>query len=173
MKKTDRISILREGAVAPEITYDEFRLHFYRYFDERGIALSQQTYAEGYAYACSQVTPVIEPEELIVGRALSALSPEDAVLWQEKYESIFDTAAEKAGIGQDSHMSIDYEMLLKLGINGILKKIDTYEQTPFYRSCRGCLEGVLVLSERYAALAQAQAETCRDERRKRELRHIA
>ena len=173
MDRKHRIAILREGAVASSITYDEFRLHFFRYFEESGIEITQETYGDGYIYACTHVTPVIETEELIVGRALSALRAEDAALWNGKYEAISDAAAERAGIGQDSHMSIDYEMLLKVGINGILRRIDAYGDTPFYTSCRKCLKGVLILSERYAALAEAKAKDCADSRRKQELQRIA
>ncbi|MBP3633126.1 MAG: hypothetical protein J6J43_00945 [Oscillospiraceae bacterium] len=173
MDRFERICILREGAVAPSITYDEFRLHFFMYFQERGIAITQETYGDGYLYACSRVTPVIGREELIVGRALSELSPEDAALWQQTYERISDDAAEEAGIGQDSHMSIDYDMLLRCGINGILKRIDSFDATPFYISCRKCLQGVALLSQRYAALAQELALQETNERRAQELRTIA
>jgi len=173
LTRNERIEILRATAVAPQITYDEFRLHFYRYFATNHLEITQETYGAGYAYACSQITPVIENEELIVGRALSSLNDNDLQLWNNQYEAIFDAAAEKAGIGQDSHMSIDYELLLTHGVNGILKKIDTFEDTPFYRSCRLCLQGVLTLSARYAALAQELADTCSDPRRQQELSRIA
>ena len=172
MKRSERIEILRNGAVAPEITYDEFRLHFYTYFEENGIAITQDTYGDGYKYACAHVTPVIGEEELIVGRPLSALEGEQAKLWTEKYEAIFDAAAEKAGIGQDSHMSMDYELLLRAGIKGIIQKIERKEQTPFYHSCRKCLEGVLILAGRYAEHARYLAAAACG-RRKKELLRIA
>ena len=135
--------------------------------------MSPETYGAAYAYACGQITPVIEEEELIVGRALSVLNDEDLRLWEEKYASISDAAAAQAGDGQDSHMAIDYDLLLTRGVNGILKKIDRFEDTPFYRSCRMCLQGVLTLSARYAALAQEKAEACADTRRRQELIRIA
>ncbi len=173
MDKNKRIAILREGAVAPQINYDGFRLHFYKYFDDRDLAITQDNYGDGYLYACAHVTPVIGEEELIVGRAPSMLSEEEQALWASKYESISDEAAEQAGIGQDSHMSIDYDRLLELGITGILSRIDACEDTAFFRSCRKCLEGVLLLSRRYAEHARAQAAQLSDERRVQELLTIA
>lgn len=173
MNRSERIAILREGAVAPDITYNEFRLHFYRYFEEQRLPVTQLTYGDGYIAACKGITPVIADEELIVGRALSRLSPDDELLWKNTYEPISDAAEEQAGIGQDSHMAIDYAMLLQLGVNGVLKKIKSKPQTPFYVSCSKCLEGVLLLSQRYAAAAAQQAEQCSDVRRKQELYRIS
>lgn len=172
MEDRQRIALLREDAVAPQFTYDQFRLYFYRYFHEGDIPLTQQTYGDGYYHACTQVTPFIGQEELIVGRP-SALSDEEARLWADKYEAIFDDAAEQAGIGQDSHMSIDYQLLLSQGISGILRRIDAHEQTPFYRACRRCLEGVMLLSARYSQEARVQAVKTTDERRKQELYELA
>lgn len=172
MNDRQRIALLREHAVAPEFTYDQFRLYFYRYFHEQDIPLTQQTYGDGYHYACSRIMPVIGEEELIVGRP-SAFTDEEAQSWTDTYEKISDEAAEEAGIGQDSHMSIDYELLLSQGVLGLLRRIDAYEQTPFYHACRRCLEGVILLSARYSQEARAQAEKTADERRRRELYQIA
>ena len=54
----------------------------------------------------------------------SAFSVSDS----EKYCAIAEAAIEQAGVGQDSHMAIDYELVLTCGINGIIEKIDTYLQ---------------------------------------------
>jgi len=72
-------------------------------------------------------------------------------LWSEQ---------EWAGIGrcQDSnHSLLNYEKVLKLGFEGILKEVEAYEEingtNPMYRSMKMICSGACIMGERYAAEA--------------------
>jgi hypothetical protein len=61
--------------------------------------------------------------------------------------------------GQDSHMAIDYDLLLSKGIKGIIADIDKYleacdeDKKPFYNACKVCLNAVITFSRRYSSEA--------------------
>ena len=100
--------------------------------------------------------------------------------WDEKYIHIAREAGKAAEGGTDSHMAIDYELLLSEGIEGIINKIDSItkdnidpEKQVFYKNCRRCLEGVALLSERYSQKAKELASACKDEEYKTELLKIS
>ena len=180
MDQTTRIRRLRERAVAPGICYLEFYLHFYRYFWEKGLPYSHEQYGEAFYFACAHVTPVIEPDELIVGRVIGGLNAEMNAEWAGELGNFARQTAAAAGGGQDSHMAIDYPLLLTLGIEGVIAKIDAYAAQNrderaqlLYRNARRCLLGVLLMSERYAQLAEERAKACTDEERAAELAEIA
>ena len=61
-----------------------------------------------------------------MGKYTQKLYGEDAELWQNKYLPEMKKRTEKTMLGQDSHMTIDYELILNIGLNGIIKKIDGY-----------------------------------------------
>lgn len=172
-----RVERLRECAVASPALFDEFLLLFYRYLDDRGQTLSFENYGEAFAHTLLHVTPVIEADELIVGRTVCALSPEDQAAWANKYAAVFQALCLP---GQGSHMTIDYDLVLHEGVNGVLAKIDAYTRTCtdpkkqlFYRNCSLCLQAVNTLATRYADHAQMLADTCTDPVRKAELSLIA
>ena len=180
MTKTERVSKLRAGAVAPAVCYLEFYLHFYRYFSVRGLPYSPERYGEAFYYACERVTPVIEDGELIVGRVIGGLNAEMTQEWNGELGAFARATAARAGGGQDSHMAIDYPLLLSVGVTGVIEKIDAYaaqntddRAQMFYRNARQCLLGVLRLSERYAELAECMAQRSPDEARAAELKEIA
>jgi len=169
MSYRDRIRRLRDKAVRPVVCYNEFHLHFYRVFDE-------SNYGEAFFHALSSLTPVIEEDELIVGRPLPVLSDEDAQQWLQIYKPIAAARQRKAGGGQDSHMAVDYELLLGRGIDGILSDIaalrETAENTQFYDTCEKCLCGVKALSQHYSEYAARLAQSCTDPVRRAELLEI-
>lgn len=178
--KTARIGRLRDAAVFPEICYYEFYLHFHRSFELLSMPYDEAHYGEAFRYACEHITPVIGEDERIVGRTVPYLTGDDLTAWNETYHKLSFDRSYQAGSGQDSHMAIDYELLLSQGIEGILARIARYEadckdnaSLIFYHNCRLCLEGVLILSDRYAALAASMAETCGDAARRAELLRIA
>jgi len=87
--------------------------------------------------------------------------------------------------GQASHLAVDYDKLLALGADGIIRdaaeraeKLDltipeNLEKYNFYQSCIIALGGLCRLADQYAALASELAEKCVDEKRKNELKEIA
>ena len=180
MTNEQRVKALRDRAVAPPVCYLEFYLHFYRYFSERSLPYSHENYGEAFYYACERTTPVIEENELIVGRAVRGLNEQLTAEWNGELGAFARATAASAGGGQDSHMAIDYPLLLSLGVEGVIAKIDAYaaENTDerarmFYRNARRCLQGVLLMSERYADLAEKMANECSDAAQAVELTEIA
>lgn len=180
MDNTQRIQKLRATALHPGICYAEFMLHFHRYFEESGTSYSADRYGEAYLFACENVTPFIEDGELIVGRTVRGLTPEQSALWSQTYAPIAQKASAAMGGGQDSHMAIDYPLVLNSGILGVIARIDSLcdqttepEKLQFYRNCRLCLQGVIRMSERYADHAEALESACDNAERAAELREIA
>lgn len=84
-----------------------------------------------------------------------------------------------------AHVSLDYEKILTLGVEGILAQIDreealrpptapdSFEAYGFYRACREILRGMLAFAERYAVLVREKAAHEVDETRRTELERIA
>ena len=108
------------------------------------------------------------------------MTAEDRAEWESKYKEIAVERCRIAGGGQDSHMAIDYELLLTEGISGIIAKIDGYieqnrasDSEDFYRAAKECLLAVVAHSENYALHAQKLAEKEDDVNRKAELIEIA
>jgi len=131
-----------------------------------------------------ELTPIIDPGELIVGkyhpRELTAEERQELQNWN-KYAA---RAVPYAG-GQRSHMAVDYNKLLNLGIRGVKEEIENYisrlslddpvdlEKDAFYRSCTIALDGVINYSNRYADHAEELCRKEEDEFRQLELRDIA
>ncbi|MBO5220635.1 MAG: hypothetical protein J6C52_14500, partial [Clostridia bacterium] len=170
MSYLERIRRLRDRAVSPKICYHEFWLNFYRVYDGNN-------YGDAFYHAMDALTPVIEDDELIVGRTVPCLSREDAAEWETRVKPIAQQHAWHAGGGQDSHMAVDYDLLLHEGIDGILARIAAYREkngaSEFYDTCEKCLEGVKVLAAHYSEKAAAMAAECTDAARKAELLRIS
>lgn len=170
----NRIRFLREKAVSPCICYDEFYLHFYRYMKNAEGSLEKRL-SDAWAYAFKHVHPSISENELIVGKCDYRLSESE----QAEYDLLKKTIINDYALmcGQDSHMAVDYEMVLSLGIEGILKKIDSLSaqngNNEFYSSCRTTLKGVLAFSENYSKYAYNLSLNESDITRKEELLHIS
>ncbi len=175
----ERIERLRQKALENKICHDEFFYKYYKHYVENPDKSEEERYADAFYYAFSTLTPAISDDELIVGKYSQKLYGEDAELWQNKYLPEMKKRTEKTMLGQDSHMTIDYELILNIGLNGIIKKIDGYllnydeNKRPFYNTCKRCLEAVIKHSENYADVAMKMAEETTDAKRKAELEKIA
>lgn len=130
------------------------------------------------------LTPVIDPGELVVGKVcLRDLTPEEERELSQ-YQA-WARPAEPPVQGQRAHMAIDFDKLLRLGIDGIRRQIHDYrdrldparpedlERDAFYRACLIALDAVVDLSQRHADLAETLAESETDPERRNELHEIA
>ena len=171
----DRIKRLREKALKNVICYDEFFYKFYQYYDDYPQKDNSKRYAESFYYALTHITPSISEDELIVGKCDKQLSPSEKILWQEKYRLIAGQEFPWSEHAQDSHMTIDYRLVLEQGVNGILHTINCClsncndEQRAFYQTCCRCLEAVIQFSENYADAAFRLSENTPDPLRRAEL----
>ena len=165
----DRIEYLRKKPLNGEgCDYTEFYYLFYKEYEKLGRLSDWERYAESFFYALSNLTPNIDRGELIVGKCAADIDGQILAEWENVYRPIARARCEKAGDGQDSHMAVDYELLLKKGINGIIADIDGYmagacsETLEFYRACRRCLQAVTVLAGRYSDAALEMSRTAED-----------
>ena len=174
-----RIETLRQAAVEPVICYDGFYLAFFeRWAQNEALGSREARYADAYPRGFDGVEPVIDEGELIVGKASKPLSPEAALRWR----AVRAAQAEPLDVcfGQDSHMAIDYELLLREGTEGVAARIERLlageadeGKRAFYGLCAACLNAVADFSDRYAAHADALADACAEEARRAELRTVA
>ena len=176
----DRIAILREKALKPDLSWNPFRLNFLRRCEEnRHLENPLLRYADSYTYAMGLLEPRIEEEELIVGLPPRMHSETD----EATYDRLFATVGMELfcePVAQDSHMAVDYDLLLREGISGVISRIREKlaqtreeEKKTYYAVCIRCLQAVVDYSHRYADCAEEQAEACTDIRRKQELLEIA
>lgn len=175
----DRIRKLRTMALENTICYDEFFYKFYKEYVNSQKLLKEERYADAFYYAFSNLTPSICEDELIVGKAYCNMNLIEEDEWQNKYLYITQEEAAKAGDGQGSHMAVDYELVLSVGLNGIIDKINdalincAERKKVFYQTCKKCLEAVIKHSECYADTAAKLAETTTDKDRRTELEKIS
>lgn len=159
----DRIEILRKQPLENMYLSDAFHYHFYKSYSQLEHLNFWERYAQSYYDAFNRLTPSITEGELIVGKRNIPLSPEAAAEWESTYKSIANDYCRMTGGGQDSHMAIDYELVLHHGLYGIIDQIDHYlptasqEQIDFYNTCKCCLEAVIRHSENYAQTALAMS----------------
>ena len=176
---TARVRALREAALAaavPGLRSAEGRLHWLRGWDEAaGLPSHIERRAAARAAQLAAATPVIRDGELIVGKpCYRELTAAEAAELGERER----TAPPWPG-GQESHMAIDYEKLLRLGLRGIRaevaerRKTATGENAAFYRACLIALDGLAALAANYAATAGREAGLCQNPERACELREIA
>lgn len=180
-----RIARLRAHALTCQTASPEWRYLLLKGFLESGREELSSQVRHGMAkrYQLSRVRPVIDEDELIVGKRCSRpLSEEEA----QEYRLLeaYALPAQPRLEGQASHMAVDYEKLLRLGCEGLAEDIRQrmrlldeseprqMEQFDFYRSCLCALEGLVAFSESYAREAERQAETAAPQRRE-ELLEIA
>ncbi|MBQ7386535.1 MAG: hypothetical protein IJW03_00025 [Clostridia bacterium] len=175
----ERIDELRLDALDAALEHDDFCYKFYKAYDASSAESDYERYAEAIEYALGNLTPYIHNGELIVGRCKNLLSDEEKGEWNEKYREIAAERSRVAGPGQDSHMAIDYELLLSLGISGIVEKIDGYiknaegESLDFYKCCKRSLMAVVSYAKNYSAVAKRLAENEKNEQRAAELLEIS
>ncbi len=175
----ERIEALREAALCESHCKDEFYYRFYKRYSESGEASEYGRYADAFYSAFSGLTPNVTDGELIVGEIKNNLTDSEREEWKTVYEPIAKARTARSSGGQDSHMAIDYELLLREGIEGVMAKIDGYlagsteESAEFYKAARTCLLAVISHSENYSAYACSLAEREPNVKRKAELMKIA
>jgi formate C-acetyltransferase len=130
------------------------------------------------------MTPVIDPDELLVGKPCPRELTPDEAAELERYRE-WGAPARPVVWGQRAHMAIDYDKLLRLGVDGLRRQIDGYrarldhtrpedlERDAFYRACTITLQALVDCAHRYAELAEDQAEQEADPQRRNELHQIA
>ena len=174
-----RINQLRNRVFENLHFSDEFYYLFYKNYDRHTDLSEEKRYAEAFYFAFSMLSPSISDGELIVGKRDIPLCAEKQQEWQEVYKPIAESRRDKAGDGQDSHMTIDYPLVLSEGLNGIIKTIDAYlltcgkEKESYYQCCKRCLQAVIKHAENYADLALKMSRETPDANRRNELEKIA
>lgn len=175
----ERIEKLRLEALSHVHNRDEFHYRFYQNYFSRKDPVMRECYGDAIKNAYSELRPLISDGELIVGKIGKTLTGAEQKDFEENYLPRIRVESEKAGGGQESHMAIDYDLVLNVGLYGITKKIDGYlencddSQKEFYNTCKKCLEGVIKYSENYSDAAKSLAENERDEKRRAELEKIS
>ena len=175
----ERIESLREIALGWTLNKDEFYYRFFKRYHECNEKNEYERYAEAFSACFSALTPHISEGELIVGETVDGMTESERAEWNDTYREIALERNNAAGGGQDSHMAVDYDLLLRKGVCGILADIDGYlqscseEQAAFYRMCKACLTAIVVHSERYATLAEEKATQEPNGARRAELLEIA
>jgi len=178
-----RIEKLRKIALdsaAP--SKDAFNYKFYKTFSENINKDKFERYAISYYTAFTSVAPNISDDELIVGKFSNSMTDAEIKEWQDKYKEfqrsyLYDVG--KTIHGPSSHMSIDYELVLSKGLNGVIDRIESYmencesDKIPFYKTCKICLDAVIKHSENYALEAKRLAKETKDKNRRQELERIA
>ena len=162
MTDNGRISRLREKTLTAEYNLDEFKYYFYKALADK--PLNYDSYAEAYETAMKSTGVYIDPDEIIVGRYGNSMTDSQKKEWEERYLDAVEELYLKTNGGQNSHMAIDYELLLTKGITGVADKIDAKlkeckaESVPFLKACKRCLFAVGELSVRYAEALEGLAE---------------
>lgn len=129
------------------------------------------------AYMLKNIKPVICEKELIVGQPdFSPFEPDEQIKFEE-YKKIYKNAIPVIQ-GSADHTALDYEKLLKKGIEGTMEEIrskldaiDIYdgrqaEQYEFYQCCLIELDGVLTLAKNYKHYAEELANSSEGEEKK-------
>ena len=123
-----RIEKLRQIALCHAHVNDEFFYLFYKRYNENKNLIDCLKYADAFSYAFSRLTPNISDGELIVGEIKNGLTDSEKKEWENIYKEIAQKSCSLAGGGQDSHMAIDYELILSCGLSGIIARIEEYEK---------------------------------------------
>ena len=121
-----RIEKLRKEVFLKSSFSDYYYYLFYKEYDRIASLPEEDRYVEAFYSAFSNLTPSISEGELIVGKRDVPMSAEEQTEWDNAYKNIALNRKNKAGGGQDSHMAIDYELVLTVGINGIVERIDRF-----------------------------------------------
>jgi pyruvate-formate lyase len=130
------------------------------------------------------MTPVIDEGELLAGKPCArALSESERVEFARYQE--WGAPARSPAMGQRAHMAIDYDALLRLGVDGLRRQIAVYrsrldparpidmEKDTFYRACLIALGALVDCAHNYADRAEELAAQAPDEARESELLRIA
>jgi len=104
------------------------------------------------AYLLDHMTPVIVDGELIVGQ------PDFSPLTSEEAAEANLPCDMPGAPGRHDHMALDFEKLLRLGVNGLIAEIEAKNEPDnvFYAGALEELHALLRLAERYAKAARAR-----------------
>lgn len=174
----ERIESLRKLPFEEGVFSDRFFYLFHKEYERLRDLNEWERYGKAFYAAFAGQTPSISRGELIVGKRDVPFTPEEKAEWEQVIFPIANARRIRAGQGQDSHMTVDYDLLLKCGIDGVIQKIDGYlagceeEQKPFYNCCKLCLLAVVKHAENYADHALSLAEETENPAWKAELLQI-
>ena len=174
-----RIEDLRKLPLKRSNCIDEFLYRFFKEYLAKTDKIDLEVYTDVFYKTFAELTPCITEGELIVGKCDETLTAEETADWKDNYLDLANKLSEGALMGQDSHMAIDYDLVLNEGLNGIIAKIEGYlsnceaDKIPFYESCKRSLQAVIIHSENYAQKALSMAEETNDKERKEELLKLA
>ncbi len=178
----ERIEKLRLEALDYHYKKQDHELHylFFRAKEKLSHLPQIEQYAEAFYTAFCEMAPRITEGELIVGRSTIPLVPEQKKEWDEKYEAIAEEYFLATDMGMDSHMAIDYDLVLKEGVNGIIARVEEYikfctdkEKLSYYKACKRCLQAVIKHAENYSVAALEMSKTVDDPQTKAELEVIS
>ena len=107
----------------------------------------------------------LEPEELVVGKPLLRMPSEGEQERLERAQGVLNSMPPYPG-GDAGHFHPDYETLFRLGIGGILCRIEelagrdglSAEQETFYETCRIAMEGMSAYVRRVGGACDDAAE---------------
>lgn len=188
---TDRVVKLREAALRSPVFERSIRtfqpervslLFLEGWAAAVNIPTSTLHRAHAEAYVLRNMPPVINSDELIVGCPnFSSLTEDEKLRWKKVTSE--GNSIPFAG-GLTSHISLDFEKLITIGIDGLIKEIKE-RQTPldldvpeniakydFYQGCLVELEGLLTAAARYVEHASFLAHSA-PPKRADELEQIA
>ena len=124
----NRIEDLRIQTLGRRLDHDEFLYRFHKRYGKDVDLFDYEVFADSFYYALSSLVPNISDGELIVGKRGNHLSEEEMNEWLTEYKDITIQRSIRAGYGQESHMAIDYDLVLTEGLNGIISRIDKYKR---------------------------------------------
>lgn len=179
-----------EGPVFKEcLSYQHIRrqhlIYMRAYMQNRFRSTTFLRIAYAEAEILKQMRPVIEDNELIVGKADFSLLTEEE---QKEFDALSkQLEAAPTTRGERGHMVLDYPKLLRLGVEGLLEEVRQYRskldlltnpqedlaKDEFYEACEAELSALLVLQQHYADHARDLAKKEANPQRKTELLEIA
>ena len=112
--------------------------------------LLRRSYAN--AYVLEHMKPIIYTDELIAGQ------PDFTELTDDENEEMSQLCNIPGDPGRESHMALDFEKLLKLGVDGLIAEIksnDNWQENSFYNGAVRELEALLTLAEHYSEYARS------------------
>lgn len=178
----ERIEKLRTEALDYHYKKEDHELHylFYRAKEKLSDLPEIEQYAEAFYTAFCEMTPRITEGELIVARSTIPLEPDQKIEWDNKYAAIAEEYFVATDMGMDSHMAIDYDLVLTEGVNGIIKRVENYiekcddeEKLAYYKACKRCLQAVIKHAENYSIAALELSKTATNPQTKAELEVIS
>ena len=120
----NRIEKLRAVALNTNLSRNKFDYLFYKEYNGYSELNEYKRYAKSFSYAFQNLKAIIHDDKLIVKNFNAHLSKKEE--WNNKYALAAQKRAALCEGGQDSHMAVDYELILSKSLNEIIKMIDGY-----------------------------------------------